>query len=434
MALCFVRRIFSTRHRTVKRVIKCTYYYRSSRLLNNGSTNTYMGFSSFGCSISSYGQPLKACNIVSDEVHFNANSNQLLLKAHASPINPSDINIIEGKYALLPNSLPTICGNEGIFEVKKKGKSCSSTSPDVGQFVIPSSALLGTWQQYLTCKESDIMPLSLNIGDLEKYDQHLIAQLSMISVNPCTAYRMINDFVSLQEGDYIIQNAANSAVGECVIQIARNYGLKTINIIRGSIEGTDDRSIEEFKIIKEHLHNLGGDEVIGDVDLQKMDREERGKLIKKNPPKLGLNAVGGEIVNEMIKLMTSDKKSVYVTYGGMSKKPLIIPTAPFIFKDIELTGFWMTRWKQRCDQDSNLKEEYYDMISTLTEMIKDHDLEMSYKLVNFGESGEGMMTGLKYATNAIDQIGRSDKKHVLEIEENQTPKEVRGKVVMVYYQ
>ena len=391
-----------------------------------------MGFSSYGCSISSYGHPLKACNIASNDVHFNNNSNELLLKAHASPINPSDINIIEGKYALLPKSLPKVCGNEGVFEVKKRGKSCSSSAPAVGDFVIPSTALLGTWQQYLTCKESDIIPLKISTNDMEKYDQHLIAQLSAISVNPCTAYRMINDFVSLQEGDYIIQNAANSAVGECVIQIARNYGIKTLNIIRGSVDGTELRSIEEFNIIKEHLLSLGGDKVIGDIDLQKMDREDRDKLINKKPPKLGLNAVGGDIVNDMLKLMTSDKQSVFVTYGGMSKQPLVVPTAPMIFRDLTLTGFWMTKWKQKCDKDRHLMEEYYDMVQTLAEMIKDHDLEMSYKLIQFGDSGEGMMTGLKYATNAIDQLGRNDKRYVVETEDNQTPKEIRGKVIMVF--
>lgn len=424
MALCCVRRLLS-----INRYRYRLLYHHLQK--NRNSTNTYMGFQSFGCSIDQYGAPLKSCNIVSDDVHFNNNSNELLVKMHASPINPSDINIIEGKYALLPKSLPSIVGNEGIMEVKKKGKLCTS-QPKIGELVIPSTALLGTWQQYLTCKETDIIPLNININDFEKYDQHFIAQLSMIAVNPCTAYRMINDFVSLQEGDYIIQNAANSAVGECVIQIARNYGLKTINIIRGSIEGTDYRSIEQFKIIKEHLYNLGADHVIGDIDLQKMSKEEREKLCNKKPPKLGLNAVGGDIVSDMMKLMTNDKKSMLVTYGGMSKKPLIIPTAPLIFRDIQLTGFWMTKWKKECEIDKNLKEEYLDMISTITQMIKDDDLEMAYKLIKFGDNGQGMMTALKYATNAYDLIGRNDKKHILDINDNQTPQEIRGKIIMIF--
>ncbi len=38
-----------------------------------------------------------------------------------------------------------------------------------------------------------------------------------------------------------------------------------------------------------------------------------------------------------------------VTYGGMSRRPVTVPTAPFIFRDLTLRGFWMTRWTQEQD-------------------------------------------------------------------------------------
>eukprot|EP01084_Bolivina_argentea_P244058 408947_1 len=169
-----------------------------------------------------------------------------------------------------------------------------------------------------------------------------------------------------------------------------------MNIIRGSVNGTTHRSESEFNTIKEHLLSMGADVVIGDEDLALMKREDRDKLTMNNPPRLALNAVGGKVVNDMIKCIASDKKSVFVTYGGMSKQPLTVPTAPFIFKDLTLTGFWMTAWKKKCEVDCHMKEEFDDMILTLTEMVKDHDLEMSYKLVRFGKSGEGLISGLKY--------------------------------------
>ena len=58
------------------------------------------------------------------------------------------------------------------------------------------------------------------------------AYAATIAVNPCTAYRMLRDFVSLKPGDVIMQNGANSMVGLAVIQMAREMGVKTINIIR----------------------------------------------------------------------------------------------------------------------------------------------------------------------------------------------------------
>ena len=58
------------------------------------------------------------------------------------------------------------------------------------------------------------------------------AYAATLSINPATAYRLLHDFGNLKPGDYIIQNAANSMVGKAVIQIARELGINTINIIR----------------------------------------------------------------------------------------------------------------------------------------------------------------------------------------------------------
>ena len=41
-----------------------------------------------------------------------------------------------------------------------------------------------------------------------------------IAVNPGTAYRMLKDFVPMNSGDTVIQNGANSAVGQAVIQVS----------------------------------------------------------------------------------------------------------------------------------------------------------------------------------------------------------------------
>jgi mitochondrial enoyl-[acyl-carrier protein] reductase / trans-2-enoyl-CoA reductase len=53
-----------------------------------------------------------------------------------------------------------------------------------------------------------------------------------LAVNPSTAYRLLHDFTKLKRGDVIIQNAANSMVGQAVIQLAREMGVITINVVR----------------------------------------------------------------------------------------------------------------------------------------------------------------------------------------------------------
>lgn len=68
----------------------------------------------------------------------------------------------------------------------------------------------------------------------------------MLNVNPCTAYRMLKDFVNLKSGDTVIQNGANSAVGQFVIQLCKIFGYKSINIVR------DRTDIDCLKVIKLH--------------------------------------------------------------------------------------------------------------------------------------------------------------------------------------
>jgi trans-2-enoyl-CoA reductase len=137
---------------------------------------------------------------------------------------------------------------------------------------------------------------------------------------------MLNDFVSLQPGDWVLQNAANSAVGRCVIQIARARGWKTINVVRRP------ELIEELKA-------LGADEVL--VAGEQTAKEIRA-VAGQQPIRLALNAVGGDSALDQLKVLAP--LGVQVTYGGMSKLPVTVPTGILIFNDVIVRGFWMTRW------------------------------------------------------------------------------------------
>ena len=75
----------------------------------------------------------------------------------------------------------------------------------------------------------------------------------MLKINPLTAWRMLHDFVRLEKGDWVIQNAANSAAGRAVIQIAHELGYRTVNVVRR-------------KELIEELRAEGGDVVLLDND------------------------------------------------------------------------------------------------------------------------------------------------------------------------
>ncbi|XP_071624038.1 enoyl-[acyl-carrier-protein] reductase, mitochondrial isoform X2 [Heliangelus exortis] len=159
-----------------------------------------------------------------------------------------------------------------------------------------------------------------------------------LSVNPCTAFRMLTDFESLAPGDSIIQNAANSGVGQAVIQIAKASGIKTINVVR-------DRP--DLPKLVERLMALGADHVITEEMLRKPEMKDLFKSIPK--PRLALNCVGGKSTTEMLRHL--QPKGTMVTYGGMAKQPVMVPVSAFIFRDVRLRGFWMTQWRKDHAQD-----------------------------------------------------------------------------------
>ncbi|XP_068015504.1 enoyl-[acyl-carrier-protein] reductase, mitochondrial [Melanerpes formicivorus] len=264
------------------------------------------------------------------------------VKMLAAPINPADINMIQGTYAILP-PLPAVGGNEGVGEVLEVGRRVAALKP--GDWVIPATNALGTWRTQGVFPEETLLKVPSDIP---------VLCAATLSVNPCTAFRMLADFETLAPGDSIIQNAANSGVGQAVIQIAKASGIKTINVVR-------DRP--DLPKLVERLMALGADHVITEETLRKPEMKEIFKSIPK--PRLALNCVGGKSTTEMLRHL--QPKGTMVTYGGMAKQPLMVPVSAFIFRDVRLRGFWMTQWRKDHAQD---QESLDTMMDTLCQLIQ----------------------------------------------------------------
>lgn len=237
---------------------------------------------------------------------------QALVKVLAAPINPSDVLTLTGEYGMLP-PLPAIGGNEGVGEVLE-------VAADVGNLKVGQTVLLpvgsGTWRTHLIAEARQLIPLPS--ADPQ--------QLAMLTVNPPTAYLMLRDFVDLQPGDWVIQNAANSGVGSYLIQLAKIRGLKTVNVVRR------DSAVAAVQA-------EGGDVVLVDgPDLPKRVREATGGA----PVKLGIDAVGGASTDHLASSLAEG--GVLVNYGRMSGEPCQINPGSFVFRDVTLKGFWLARW------------------------------------------------------------------------------------------
>jgi trans-2-enoyl-CoA reductase len=175
----------------------------------------------------------------------------------------------------------------------------------------------------------------------------------MLRVNPCTAWRMLHDFRELGAGGWVVQNAANSAVGRAVIQITKHLGWHSLNFVR-RMEVADE------------LRALGADAVFTDDDAGLAAAKE---LAGKNAPSLALNAVGGDSALRLMDLLAP--KGALVTYGAMSRRSLKVPNRFLIFKDLELRGYWITKWMERA-----ASAEIASMLRALAELMKEGILKL----------------------------------------------------------
>jgi trans-2-enoyl-CoA reductase len=75
-----------------------------------------------------------------EEAVGEPSDNQVLVKMLAAPINPADINMIQGVYGIKPK-LPAIGGNEGVGVIEKVGKNVKKLQK--GDRVIPANPGFG---------------------------------------------------------------------------------------------------------------------------------------------------------------------------------------------------------------------------------------------------------------------------------------------------
>jgi len=228
-----------------------------------------------------------------------------------APINPADLNMIEGKYGE-SRPLPDVPGNEGCGRVVSVGAGVDDSW--IGRLVLVDSK---AWREEGNWPVADLVAVPAGID---------ARRACFLRVNPPTAWCLLHNFVGLCPGDWIAQNAATSAVGRAAIEIAKRKGWKTLNVVRRPEAAGE-------------LRDLGADAVV--VDGPGM-ADEAAAILGGAKPKLGLNAVGGASATRLAGLLAEG--ATLVTYGAMSREALKIPNGFLIFRDLHFRGFWLTRW------------------------------------------------------------------------------------------
>jgi NADPH-dependent curcumin reductase CurA len=82
------------------------------------------------------------------------------------------------------------------------------------------------WQKYCLIEEKNLTVLPKDYPNPEVF-------LGVYGLSGLTAYFRLFDMGKIQKGETVVVSAAAGAVGEIVIQLARNFGCKVIGIASG---------------------------------------------------------------------------------------------------------------------------------------------------------------------------------------------------------
>ena len=283
---------------------------------------------------------------------------EVLVSMEAAPLNPSDFLFVRGMYGVRP-ALPSPVGAEGVGRVTKTGSKVDSSLPGKRVMIVPSYEQ-GTWAEQVVVPVRNIVPLS---GDADPL------QLSMLGINPVTAYLLLSRYVSLMPGDWIGQTAANSAMGQYIIKFAKLAGVKTLNVVRR----------EE---VADQVRQFGGDHVVLQGDKLQKEIEEAlgGKKLS-----LVLDTVGGTPVGDLAKSLKPGGS--VVVYGMQSGQFPAVSPKEFIYRGLSLHGFWLINWVRNAPR-TEIQEVYQKLGGLVADGSLSATVDHVYPLDLFKEAFE----------------------------------------------
>jgi NADPH:quinone reductase-like Zn-dependent oxidoreductase len=226
-------------------------------------------------------------------------------------IHNHDLLTIAGQYGIKPD-LPAVAGTEAVGVVDALGEGVGHLK--VGQRVAASGK--GTWAEFYIANAATCVPLPEVISDE--------AGAQLISM-PLSALTLL-DFVAVERGGWIIQNAANGAVGKALAMFAKPRGVNVVNLVRR------DEAVTE-------LADLGIENVVstGQTNWQETVRAITGGA----SIQAAVDGVGGKASGEILSMVGED--GLLVSFGMMSGEPMQISAGDLVFKQAVVKGFWLAK-------------------------------------------------------------------------------------------
>jgi NADPH2:quinone reductase len=285
--------------------------------------------------------------------------NQVRIRIHSSPINPSDLMFIRGMYGI-KKKLPVVPGFEAsgtIVEVSpgtlkfKTGDRVACVAGATGD---------GTYSEFLSTESENCIPL---------LDSVSLEEGSMFFVNPLTSYALL-ELAKEKKATGIVQTASASALGKMIIRLCKERNIPLLNIVR-----KDDQIPSLREIGAEHVVNSSSPNF----------EKEYLKVSRKLKINFFIDAVGGDVAEKIFLL--SPQETNMICYGNLSEKPLSINPGIFIFQNKSVSGFWLSFWIKSLKQEDFFKhtENAQKLLSTSlrSDIQKRFTLENGYEAIEY---------------------------------------------------
>ena len=234
---------------------------------------------------------------------------QVRLKVVLSPIHNHDLWTVRGDYGYKPE-LPSRAGTEALSVVDALGEGV--TGVEVGQRVVTAS-VFGVWSEYVIAPAAALIPVPDAVADE--------AAAQIISM-PLSAASLL-EYLDVSEGDWIVQNAANGAVGRLVAQLAASRGVRVLGLVRRAA------GVDELAAVGIH------DVVATDADGW---RDRVAEITGGASIRAGVDSVGGAAAGDVTSLL--GENGTLVVFGAMASPTMEIPSGDVIFRQLTVRGFW----------------------------------------------------------------------------------------------
>jgi NADPH:quinone reductase-like Zn-dependent oxidoreductase len=233
-----------------------------------------------------------------------------------SPINPSDLLVVQGQYGVLP-TLPATPGFEGVGIVDEVGPGLLGRFVK-GKRVVAINSEGGNWAELAVIPARQARPVPDDISD---------EQAATYLVNPATVLAMARHVLAVPKGEWLLQSAAGSTLGRMMILLGRHDGFKTLNVVRRR------EALGELK-------SLGGDAVISSAD-GRIDEQVR-RITGDEGVRYAIDPVGGETGTGVFRSLGPNGR--LLLYGTLSGEPIQVDPRLVISGRRVVQGFWLGHW------------------------------------------------------------------------------------------